>query len=142
MRAVRAIGAEPFGKHARFAGARGTLAKERVDFQDRHCECVPRFCSGDKYRPRLRIATGLRVFIAAVGVRANLPAKRIFAFDQDFIARSDANARLFVTGEFVNQFAEGQVVEHGYFPFARGRSLGTGFLNSRGHSNFFPVLGS
>ena len=97
MDTVRAVGTEPFGKHPRFAGSRGTLAYQRFDFENRHCERITRLSPFDEDGPRLRIAFGLCGFVTAVRVGSNLAAERIFGFNQDFIAGCDPHARSFVT---------------------------------------------
>ena len=87
VRAVRAVGPEPLGELLRVAGPRGALADRRLDLVDRHGQRIARLGPFDPDRAGLRIAIRLFGLVAAVGVRSDLAAESVFAFDDDRLAR-------------------------------------------------------
>ena len=81
MRAMRAFGSEPFGELLGVAGARGALADGGLDVVDGDRERVARLGAFYINGAGLGIAIGLFRFVAAISIRADLAAERIFAFD-------------------------------------------------------------
>ena len=79
----------------------------RLDFVDRHRQRIARLGPFDPDRARLRIAVRLLRLVAAVGVRPDLAAEGVLAFDDDRLPRLDPQPRLVVAGEFVVERAQG-----------------------------------
>src|SRR6185436_16660866 len=93
VHAMRTIAPQPLREHHGIAGPRGALADQRANLTDRYRQRITKLRAVDPDRARLRIAIGPLRAIAAIVVRADLPAESVFTLDDDGFSGIDPEPR-------------------------------------------------